>query len=528
MLENHLILAITVFLVIVALIMLGDKLGFSVPIFLVIAGLLISLVPGVPPLRLRTEFLFVIFLPPLLYRAAWNTCWTDFWHNRRPIGLHGFGLVAVTAGVVGLVAHALIPHFSLALGFVLGSIIAPPDALAATSILQRVRVPKRVITILEGESLVNDAASLVLLRFAVGAVASGAFSLGEASADFLFVSLAGIAVGLVIAVGFYVVHRFLPTTPNIDTALSLAAPYLMYVMAEKYHASGVLAVVSGGLFLSHHARKWLSSGSRLQMLAVWETIVFILNGIVFLVIGLQFSIIVKRLHFISVPAAIGYGAVISLVAIGIRMLWFFAVTYLPRLVRKRWREEDPYPHWKAVFLMGWCGMRGVVSLASALTLPMMLINKEIFPFRSLILLMTFTAILITLVLQGLSLPILIRWLRIAVPDTEKDREQELTTQLASAALKHLLASYGAEATTIDSFVRQRQKYERLAALHESAQAEDGAALREKDPRYLQMKEEMVAIRRAELARLRRENQYSDELIRQKEFELDWEQIALKR
>lgn len=527
MIENQLILAIGLLLVILILIMISNKLGISSAIFLVIAGSLISLIPGVPSLRLEPELLFIVILPPLLYRAAWNTCWKDFWANRRPISLHGFGLVVVTAGGIGLLAHILIPNFSLALGFLLGSIVAPPDALAATSVLQQLKIPKRILVILEGESLVNDAASLILFRFAVAAVVSGQFSLVDAGSGFITASLSGIAVGCVIAAALYMVHRFLPTNPSIDTVVSVAAPYLMYLTAEKLEASGVLAVVSGGFLLSYHSSKTLTSHARLQMLGVWETLVFVLNGLVFILVGLQLPIIVSRLGDISLPKAIFLGFVISFTVILIRMLWIFTATYLPRFFNSRLQERDPYPGWRAVFLMGWCSMRGIVTLASALTIPLFLVDESTFPFRSLILFESFTVILFTLVVQGLSLPYLIRKLGIS-PEKEDQPDSELVTHLAGIALIRIMNNYGAEAAACAPFVRQREKYERLAKVCTKGIANDqeinGSPLTLE--KYHQMKQEIISVRREELAKLRSANIYSEELIRRKEFELDLEQISI--
>ncbi|WP_221392456.1 Na+/H+ antiporter [Dyadobacter sp. NIV53] len=528
MIENHLILAIGLLLVVLILIMVSNKLGISSAIFLVIAGSLISLIPGVPALRLEPELLFIVILPPLLYRAAWNTCWKDFWANRRPISLHGFGLVVVTAGGIGLLTHFLIPNFSLALGFLLGSIVAPPDALAATSVLQQLKIPKRIVTILEGESLVNDAASLILYRFAVAAVVSGQFSLGEASTEFIFASLSGIGIGCGIAAILYLVHRFLPTNASIDTVVSVASPYLMYLTAEKLEASGVLAVVSGGFFLSYHSSKTLTSQARLQMLGVWETLVFVLNGVVFIVVGLQLPLIVEKLGDISLPKAILLGFAISVVVMLIRMLWIFPATYLPRFFDKKLRKNDPYPGWQSVFLMGWCGMRGIVTLASALTIPLLLADGTTFPFRSLILFEAFTVIIFTLVFQGLSLPYLIRRLGIMVPAKEEIENSELVTHLAGIALGRIMDNYGEEALGCAPFVRQREKYERLAKVRVRDSVNDpdkpGSPLTLE--KYHQMKREIIAVRREELSKLRSRNIYSDELIRRKEFELDLEQISI--
>ena len=248
MLQNQLFLVISLLLGIAVMTMISNKLKLSYPILLVISGLLISLIPGVPPIILEPDLVFLIFLPPLLYAAAWNTSWHEFWKWKRPISLLAFGLVIFTSAAVALVSNAIIPGFSLAFGFLLGGIISPPDAVAATTVLQDLRIPKRVVTILEGESLVNDASSLIVFRFALMAIVTGQFNLWDATKTFTMVAFLGIAVGLLVAVIVYGIHKFFPTTPNIDSAITLITPYIMYLTAEYFHFCGVLAVVSGGLF----------------------------------------------------------------------------------------------------------------------------------------------------------------------------------------------------------------------------------------------------------------------------------------
>jgi Na+/H+ antiporter len=526
MLENHLIFALGLLFIVVLLIMISDKLGISSAIFLVIAGLAISLVPGVPSLRLEPELLFVLLLPPLLYRAAWNTCWKDFWANRRPISLHGFGLVLVSTVGVAFFTHLIIPNFSLSMGLLLGSILAPPDALAATSVLQKLKIPRRVVTILEGESLVNDAASIILFRFAVAAVVSGHFSWADAGSEFVLASITGIAIGCCIATAIYFVHRFLPTSPSIDTLVSLATPYIMYITADKFESSGVLAVVSGGFLLSYNSSKILSSQARLQMTGVWETLVFIMNGLIFIILGLQLPIIISKLGTISLVNAILLGIGISIVLMIVRMLWIFPATYLPRLLSRSLRDRDPYPDWRPVFLMGWCGMRGIVTLASALTIPLFLADQTRFPFRSLMLFEAFTIIIFTLVVQGLSLPYLIRFLGINAEDEKQREASELVKRLACVALSRIQEEYQEESTIYAPFVLQREKYEQLAHTAITPLLDYLTVETISINRYHQMKQDIIAVRRKELEMLRRRNVYSEELIRQKEFELDLEQISI--
>jgi CPA1 family monovalent cation:H+ antiporter len=531
MLKDSLLLIISLLFVISMLAMLSNKLRISYPIFLVIAGLGISMIPGVPLIRLDPNIVFIIFLPPLLYSAAWYTSWHEFWRMRRPITLLAFGLVLLTATAVAYVAHYLIPDFPLALGFLLGGIISPPDAVAATSVLEHLKVPKRMVTILEGESLVNDASSLIIYRFALAALFTGKFIAWKAGLDFLLVVFMGILTGLVIAHIVYAIHRWLPTTATIDTAITLISPYLMYIAAEHFHYSGVLAVVSGGLFLSFRSHDIFDYNSRLQTVSVWNVIVFLLNGVVFILIGLQLPGIVRGLGEYSLRAAIGYGIAISLVAILVRLAWMYPSAYLPRLLSKRIRRTETRPGMKQVFIIGWSGMRGVVSLASALAIPITLASGEAFPHRNMILCITFIVILVTLVFQGLTLPLIIRWLGIQADDNEEEQKRlSLRLRLAKTVLEHIETQYDHEASSIEPIRQLKARYERIADIAGRQIGTGDQQGKEPDfmPAFRKLLLEVVQIQRQELSRLRHGNEYSDELLRSKEFELDLEEARYNR
>jgi Na+/H+ antiporter len=531
MLKDSLLLVISLLFVVSMLAMLSDKLRISYPIFLVMAGLGISMIPGIPQIRLDPNFVFIIFLPPLLYSAAWYTSWHDFWRMRRPINFLAFGLVLLTATAVAYVAHYLIPNFPLALGFLLGGIVSPPDAVAASSVLENLKVPKRVTTILEGESLVNDASSLIIYRFALAALFTGKFVAWKAGVDFLMVVFMGILIGLVIAHIVYAIHRWLPTTATIDTAITLISPYLMYITAEHFHYSGVLAVVSGGLFLSFRSHDVFNYSSRLQSVSVWNVVVFLLNGVVFILIGLQLPGIVRGLGEYSLRAAIGYGIAISLVAILVRLAWVYPGAYLPRLLSKRIRETESRPGKKLVFIIGWAGMRGVVSLASALAIPITLAGEDAFPHRNLILFITFIVILITLVFQGLTLPLIIRWLGIQSDDNEEEQQAvSLRLRLAKAVIQHIETQYEQEALSIEPFRQLKARYERIADIAGRQIGSEDQQGKEPDfmPTFRKLLLEVVGIQRQELSQLRNGDEYSDELLREKEFELDLEEARYSR
>jgi Na+/H+ antiporter len=530
MLQDNLLLIISLLFVVSMLAMLSDKLRISYPIFLVIAGLLISLVPGIPDISLDPDIIFIIFLPPLLYAAAWNTSWHEFWRFRRGISMLAFGLVLFTALAVAGISHYMIPDFPLALGFLLGGIVSPPDAIAATSVLQNLKIPRPIVTILEGESLVNDASSLIVFRFAIAALFTGKFILWKAGVDFLLVVSMGILVGLAIAYIVYAIHRWLPTSASIDTAITLISPYLMYITAEHFHFSGVLAVVCGGLFLSYRSHEIFDYSSRLQTTSVWNVIIFLLNGVVFILIGLQLPVVVRGLGEYSLGSAIFYGIVISLVTIIVRLAWVYPGAYLPRMCSRSIRANETAPGKKNVFILGWSGMRGVVSLASALAIPLTLTKGDAFPHRNLILFITFVVILFTLVLQGLTLPLVIRWLKIEVMENEEDQRLSIRLRLANAVLDYISTEYAEETASIDAFSRLKERYQRMVEITgKRLEKDEGDKLTPAFlSRYRQLLLELVKIQRQELSHMRRDNLFTEELLRSKEFELDLEEARFHR
>ncbi len=530
MIENNLLLILSLLFTISMLTIVSGKLKISYPIFLVIGGLLISLIPGIPSISLSPELVFLIFLPPLLYSAAWNTSWSDFWKNKRPISLLAFGLVIFTSAAVALVSNLIIPDFPIAYGFLLGGIISPPDAIAATSVLQGLKVPKRMVSILEGESLLNDASSLIVFRFALAAILTGQFNFGDASKKFFLVVVMGIVIGLVIANIVYAIHRFFPTTPDIDTAITLISPYIMYITAEHFKYSGVLSVVCGGLFLSYRSQEIFSYETRISAAGLWSTLTFLLNGFVFILIGLQLPGILSELGNYSIWEAIGYGLIISLLTIIIRIIWVFPGAYLPRFLFKSIREKEPRPTERVVFLVAWSGMRGVVSLASALAIPLVLKDGSNFPHRNLILFITFVVILVTLVLQGLSLKPLIKLLKVeANEENEKTHDLELRIQLAETVLTYMEINYSEHTISHDAYKRVKERYERMIEMTKrkldstEAQEEDDNFRKE----YRQMLIELVQVRRLALKRYRYAKQFNEELIREREWELDLEEARLR-
>ncbi|MCD9016514.1 Na+/H+ antiporter [Parachryseolinea silvisoli] len=531
MIHHNLLLILSLLFAVSILSLLSQKLRVSYPIFLVIGGLLISLIPGTPHITLNPELIFLIFLPPLLYEAAWYTSWHDFWKWKRPISQLAFGLVIITSCVVAVISSKMIPGFTLALGFLLGGIISPPDAVAATSVLKGLPVPRRVVTILEGESLVNDASSLIVFRFALAAIISGNFILNDAIGDFFIVAGMGVVVGIAIAHVMYFIHRYMPTTASVDTALTLMTPYIMYIGAERFHFSGVMAVVSGGLFLSFRSHDFLNYRSRMQSTSVWATLVFLMNGFVFILIGLQLPVIMAEMGGYSVSEAIRYGVIISVITIVLRIIWVYPIFYLPRWFSKRIRDRDPAPGLNTVFVMGWAGMRGVVSLASALAIPLTLEGGEAFPQRNLILFITFVVILITLVIQGLTLPLVLRLLKIKEIDEivpEEEQEAAIRLRLMKVSLHWLDQKHATEVEENELIENIKQQLEsdldltrqRLETLtHHDPEMRE---IRE----YTHILQELVEAQRKELALIRREKLYDHEVVRKQEAQLDLEEAKL--
>lgn len=531
MIHENLLLIIVLFFAMAVLYLLSQRLNISYPIFLVIGGLAFSFIPGVPEINIEPDMVFLIFLPPLLFEAAWYTSWQQFWKWKRSISILGFGLVLATSFVVAWLCNSLIPLFTPALGYLVGGIISPPDAVAATSVLKGLNVPKRGLTILEGESLVNDAASLTVFRFAIAAILTGQFVFQDAVADFFVLSFMGIVVGLVIAHILYFILRFWAKSSSITTPITLIAPYLMYITAEQFHWSGVLAVVSGGLFLSFRSNDFFDYHTRMQAKEVWATLGFLLNGFVFMLIGLQLPAIINGLKGYSLQEAIYYSLVITAVVIVLRIALVYVAGFAPRLLFKSIRKKEKSPGLKLPFVIGWAGMRGVVSLASALAIPLTLNNGEPFPHRNLILFITFVVILVTLVFQGLTLPFILKWIKIEEVDDyvpEHDQMEEIRLALAKASVDYLDDNYSEEMEKYETIARVKEQLLRSinateATLNEHNKKEALASVRKL---YRDITVELITVRRKGLNQLRREKKYDDEVIRHLEHNLDLEEARM--
>ncbi|MET0392894.1 MAG: Na+/H+ antiporter [Chitinophagaceae bacterium] len=426
--------------VLISLSALIEKIRLPHPVFFVVAGLAIGFIPVLPDLVLDPEVVFVIFLPPLLYDAAFRTSWRDFKTDIRPISALAVSLVFFTTVAVAATAYYFIPGFSWPLAFLLGAIVSPPDAVAATGIIKGLGLNKRVITILEGESLVNDASALIAYRYALAAVTTGSFVVWQAGLQFLLVAGGGIAIGLVIGYLLVAAHKRIRNSPSVETGLTLLTPFLAYLAAEQVHASGILSVVSTGLFISWHSHEIFTYQTRMRARVVWDTLMFLLNGFVFILIGMQLPDILKQLSSYTLPQLIGYGILISAITILVRIIWVFAGAYAAKLFRGNGKslaasfERDDEATWKNVLIISWTGTRGIISLAAALAIPLTLYNGTAFPQRAMILFLCFVVIFITLVVQGLSLQPLVRLLGVKPAADEGREKRELQLLIVNSTL----------------------------------------------------------------------------------------------
>ncbi len=507
---------------------LARRLQTPYPIVLVIAGLLLGFVPGIPKIILDPDIVFLVVLPPLLYAAAWVTSWRDFSHNLVSIGMLAFGLVGFTVAGVALAGPWLFHGFDWRIGFVLGAAVATTDAIAATSIAKRIGLPKRIVDLLEGESLLNDATGLLALEFAVAMVVDGQDpTFGSGSLRLLYLTVAGIGSGLILArIVEWFEHRI--DDGPIEIAISILVPYAAYLIAEAIHASGVLAVVAAGLYLGHKSSRFLSPGVRLDAQAVWTSLTFILNGFVFVLIGLQLPSVLAGVSELSTQRLILYGGLFSVFLILLRLLWTFPGAYVAYFIRTRLlRQNEPRPGVRQIFVVGWTGMRGVLALAAAMSLPQTLADGSPFPHRNLFVFLTFSVILVTLVFQGLTLPSLIRTLGLAEAPGHKPDEQEarrLVLQAAQARLEEIRRDDPSGPAEIYDDLAQHYTH-RLASIGGFAHAEDQAHA-EHYFRYLDISRALLEFERQTALRLRDEGRITDEALRELEREQDLNETQL--
>jgi monovalent cation/hydrogen antiporter len=517
---------VLLFALVAVLAVLACKVSLPYPIVLVIGGLALSFVPRLPEVKLNPDTVFYFILPALVYPAALFTSWRDFRRNLRTILLLAIGLVLTTMVAVAWIAHAVVPGLPWAAAFALGAIVSPPDAIAATAIIRRLGVPHRVEAILEGESLVNDATALVALQFAIGALVTGTFSPSYAAARFVWAAVAGIGFGLLVGVVIRWVQSHLDDPP-IQITISLVAPFLAYLPAERLHASGVLATVAAGIFLGWHSPLMISARTRLQVYAFWETVMFLLNGFVFIVIGLQLPGILHTLNRESLTGAVVSAIIICAAVILVRFAWVIPAAYLPRLLSSKLRMRDPIPSWQNIVIVSWAGMRGVVSLAAAFALPLALTDGSSFPGRDYILFFAFSVIFTTLILQGLTLPLLIRKLGIT-HDGEADEEERRARLEANNAAIELIEELRANGKfSPDAVARLRAEYdERVEQLQLCAENPDDCRGEIATPQYQRLQRKALRVERQTIIRLRNERVINDDALRRIQRDLDLAETRL--
>lgn len=501
---------------------LAKRLEVPYPIVLVVAGALLGFIPGIPRIALDPDIIFFVVLPPLLYAAAWTTSWREFRFNLVSILLLAFGLVFFTVLGVAAGAQWLFAGFTWNIGIVLGAAIAPTDALAATSIAKRIGLPKKITDILEGESLVNDASGLLALEFGIAMVVRNqTFTVGDAALRLTYLIVAGVVVGL--ATGWIVDHleRRIDDGP-IEIVIGILVPYAAYFAADRMHASGVLAVVACGLYLSRRSYLLFSPSVRLQTWAVWDALSFILNGLVFVLIGLQLPSVLAGIHQYSFATLVLYGALFSGLIIALRLIWIFPGAFLANWIRTRILHQDiKRPPARAILILGWTGMRGVIALAAAIALPQTLENGAPFPQRNLIIFLAFSVIFVTLVLQGLTLPPLVRALGLAGESGPNLEEEAARREIVEAALAHLEELRKKDEAEFDAMYEDLTGHyrQRLAALTGQADAENGVSPRH-HKHLSRISRELLRIERCTAVRLRNEGNIDDEILRELERELD--------
>jgi Na+/H+ antiporter len=502
---------------------LARRLKVPYPILLVIAGLLVSFLPGMPRIGLDPDLVFLVFLPPLLYSAAWTLSWREFQRNFVSIAMLAVGLVLFTVVGLALAAGSLLPGFDWKAAVLLGAVVAATDAIAATSIARRVGLPQRIVDILEAESLVNDGTGLLALQFGLLMLVTGHTpSVVEGAGRLVFLTGGGVVIGLAIGALVAWFETWVDDGP-IEIVISILVPYAAYLMGDRAHVSGVMSVIACGMYMSRQSPEYMSPQVRLQATAVWDALTFVLNGIVFVLVGLQLPYVMGQIGGMSRVVLLEYGVGFSAVMIAVRMAWVYGETYIAYAVRRWIRKaevEEPEP--RRVFVIGWAGMRGVLSLAAAVSLPYVLPDGRTFPQRSMIIYLAFCLIVATLVVQGLTLPWLIRRLGLSEAGGMNGEEQEARRVLLQEALVHLARTRSKNRDQSAMFTELIASYQRRldAMPAEREQRVQGLVdqARRSDAILAVLKVEREA-----LIRLRDEEQIDDDVLRTLQRELDLEE-----
>jgi monovalent cation/hydrogen antiporter len=519
-------LVVCLLVVLVALATLARRLHVSYPIVLVVGGLVLALFPRLPEVRLDPEVVFLVFLPPLLYWDALNSSWRDFRDNWRPISLLAIGLVFTTTMAVMLVAHFML-GFLWSSAFVLGAVLGPTDTIAAAAILERFSLPRRLLAVLRGESLLNDASALVLYETAVHLSQTRSYVWGSLSTKFCLAVAGGVAIGLVIGWLMLRLQR-LASDPLVKNTIALLTGFAAYMPADALHVSGVLAVVTAGLYLSWEDPRIMSAKTRLQSIATWEVITFLLNGMLFILIGLQLRTIEESFSAESFRSIIRGCLIVSGTVILVRILWVFISAFIARVFTGRLRTRDRYLDWQQPALISWVGIRGGISLAAALAIPISLGDGSPFPARNEILILTFAGILATLVLQGLSLARLLRWLNFDAEGAESAEEQLARKAINGVALQYLASAQKGDEIYRRAVAQLQDRYrDRAERFDRTRQTEPDTP----EAVYLlevsSLERKLLGIQRATLIELRDRGAISDAVLRRLQVLLDLEESQLE-
>ncbi|MEW1722229.1 Na+/H+ antiporter [Streptomyces sp. NPDC093109] len=503
----------------------------AAPLLLVAAGLVAAYIPGVPAYTLDPHIVLPLILPPLLYTAAVDSSYLDLRANIRPVALLSVGYVLFATLAVGWLVYRLVPDLPLTTALVLGAVVAPPDAVAATAIARKLGLPSRITTILQGESLLNDATAITAFKVALAAAVGAGASWGGGVGEFALASVGGVGVGLLLMVPLHWLRTHL-TEALLQNTLSLLIPFVAYAAAEQVGASGVLAVVVVALYLGH--RSWqVDFETRLQEAAVWKMVAFVLESAVFALIGLQLPVVLRGLGEYGVGEALGYAVGIFVAVVVVRFVWVFPATFVPRALFPRVREREPDTDWTAPVVIGWAGMRGVVSMAIAFSIPLTLDDGKPFPGRNLVLFLTFAVVIGTLVVQGLTLPPLIRLLKLPGRDRQADTlaEAQAQSEASAAAERRLDALLADDANALPQPLADRLRtvldrrrnavWERLGAVNEVT----GESA---DETYRRLSREMIEAERAVFVELRDRRRIDDEMMRTLLRRLDLEEAAVYR
>jgi monovalent cation/hydrogen antiporter len=522
--EQLILLALLVTLA--AMLIASPILRIPYPILLVVAGLALGFVPGIPTIQLPPDVVLVAVIPPLIYYSAYSTSLRDLRQNARAISLLAIGLVITTTVAVGVVAHELIDGFSWSAAFVLGAVVSPTDPLAATKITHRLGVPHRIVAVIEGESLMNDATALVLYKVAVAAVVAGTFSVWDAGLKFVWSIVGGVAIGFVVGYLVAGVRRRLDNPP-LEVTIALMTGYLAFIPASAAGASGVLAVVTAGVYLGWHTPELTSVQTRLQGEGAWQILAYLINALLFALVGLQLRHILDELTGIATMRLIGYALLVIAAVVLTRIVWVPIGAYLPRFLFRRIRERDPYPPLSYIAVVSWSGMRGAVSLAAALAVPLATDSGGPFDERNLIIFLTFGVILGTLVVQGLSLPLLIQILRLEEDGTAEQEEAKARIRAAEAALARLDELVDEDWVREDTAERLRGLYgfrrNRFAARFDG---EDDGSIESRSLDYQRLRRELLDAERGAIVGLRHDGVINDDVMLRVQRDLDLEDARL--